>query len=104
MAVFRIEKTKNYIVMSNYYLKEKDMSLKAKGLLSLMLSLTENCDYSIKGLVSICKEKESAIISTLAELKRFGYLKINKLTPNETKSGRIEYEYIISEIPQKKDI
>lgn len=104
MAVFRIEKTKNYIVMSNYHLKEKDMSLKAKGLLSLMLSLPEDWDYSIKGLVSICKEKESAIISTLTELKRFGYLKVNKLMPNETKSGRIEYEYIIYEIPQKQHI
>ena len=53
MAVIRINKTQNYTVMSNYHLKEKDMSLKAKGLLSLMLSLPDNWDYSISGLVPI---------------------------------------------------
>ena len=85
MAVIRINKTQNYTVMSNYHLKEKDMSLKAKGLLSLMLSLPDNWDYSISGLVSICKENETEIKSILKELEEFGYLertmtnlKINK--------------------------
>lgn len=71
MAVIRVEKTKNYTVMSNYHFKEKEMSLKAKGLLSLMLSLPDNWDYTIAGLVTICKENESAIKSALDELKIF---------------------------------
>jgi len=71
MAVIRVEKTENYTVMSNYHFKEKEMSLKAKGLLSLMLSLPDNWDYTIAGLVTICKENESAIKSALDELKIF---------------------------------
>lgn len=102
MAVFRIEKTKDYTVMSNHHLKEKGMSLKAKGLLSVILSLPEDWDYSVSGLVSICKEEESAINSTLKELKEFGYLRVDKLMPNETKSGRIEYIYNIFETPQRQ--
>lgn len=102
MSVIRINKTKDYTIMSNYHFGEKGMSLKAKGLLSLMLSLPENWDYSIAGLVAICKENETAIKNTLDELKRFGYLKIIKKNPSETKSGRIEYEYVVYE--QKQDI
>ena len=56
MAVFRIEKTRNYTVMSNYHLRDMSLSLKAKGLLSLMLSLPENWDYTMKGLARICKD------------------------------------------------
>ena len=101
MTVIKVNKTKNYTVMSNYHLKEKEMSLKAKGLLSLMLSLPDNWDYSIAGLVAICKENETAIKSTLEELKEFGYLKVIKKLPNETKSGRIEYEYLVYEQKQE---
>lgn len=101
MAVIRIEKTKNYTVMSNYHLKEKGMSLKAKGLLSLMLSLPDEWNYSISGLVSICKENETAIKSALKELQQFGYIRIDKITPDKTKSGRIEYVYNIFEKPKK---
>lgn len=99
--IFKINKNKNYIVMSNYHLKEKDMSLKAKGLLSLMLSLPSDWDYSINGLVSICKENETSIKSSLDELKKFGYLEVMKLMPNETETGRIEYVYNIYEIPKQ---
>ena len=102
MAVIRVNKTADYTVMSNAHFKEKEMSLKAKGLLSLMLSLPNNWDYSIAGLVAICKENETAVKSTLNELKEFGYLVITKKNPNETPSGRFEYEYNIYEIPQKK--
>ena len=56
MAVFRIEKTRDYTVMSNYHLRDMSLSLKAKGLLSLMLSLPENWDYTMKGLARICKD------------------------------------------------
>lgn len=68
----------------------------------MMLSLPENWDYSISGLVAICKENESAIKSTLNELKEFGYLVVTKKMPNETKTGRIEYAYDIYEQPQAK--
>lgn len=104
MAVFRVNKNKNYTVMSNYHLKDKNMSLKAKGLLSQMFSLPDKWDYSIAGLVAINKEEETSIKNTLKELKEFGYLKITKLMPNETKSGRIEYVYDIYEFPQKQEV
>lgn len=103
MPVFRINKTKNYTVMSNSHLKNKKLSLKAKGLLSVMLSLPDEWDYSINGLVKICKENETSIKNTLDELKKFNYLVVNKLLPNQTESGRIEYEYIIYEKPKKLD-
>ena len=102
MSVFRVEKNKNYTTMSNYHLKEKEMSLKAIGLLSKMLSLPDTWDYTLAGLVSICKENETAIKSALNELKEFGYLEVIKKMPNETKTGRIEYEYIIYEKPKQE--
>ena len=103
MAILRINKTKDYTTMSNYHFKDKRLSLKAKGLLSEMLSLPENWDYSIAGLVAINKEEETAIKSTLNELKQFNYLVVNKLMPNETDSGRYEYVYDIYEIPKKQE-
>ena len=102
MSVFRINKTKDYTIMSNTHLKDKAISLKAKGLLSQMLSLPDNWDYSIEGLVSMNKENETSIVSTLGELKENKYLKITKLYPNQTETGRIEYIYDIYEKPQKK--
>lgn len=99
MSVFRIEKTNNYTVMSNYHLREREMSLKAKGLLSLMLSLPNDWDYTIEGLVTICKENETAIKSTLKELKDFGYLEILKV---QNQKGQFEYQYNIYEKPQSK--
>lgn len=103
MSVIRVEKTKNYTVMSNYHFKEKNMSLKSKGLLSLMLSLPDNWDYSIAGLVAICKENETAIKSALKELQQFGYVKVDKIMPDKTESGRIEYVYNIYEKPKQED-
>ncbi len=97
MAVFRVDKTADYTVMSNTHLREKEMSLKAKGLLSLMLSLPDNWDYSIEGLVAICKESETAIKSTLGELKKFGYLDI---TRTRTSAGLFDYVYTVFEKPQ----
>lgn len=101
MAIIRVNKNKNYSVMSNNHFKEKEMSLKAKGLLSEMLSLPDNWNYSIAGLVSINKESKNTIISILEELKNFGYLKVTKKYPNETNSGRIEYVYDIYEEKQE---
>ena len=99
MSKFRINKTKDYTILSNHHLRNKELSLKAKGLLSVMLGLPEDWNYSISGLVSISKENESAIKSTLDELKENGYLVITKLYPNETDSGRYEYVYDIYEEP-----
>lgn len=101
MAIFRTFKNENYTVMSNYHLKEKNMSLKAKGLLSMMLSLPDDWDYSLSGLIAICKENETALRSALKELKDFGYLRVDKLMPNETQTGHIEYVYNVFEKPQK---
>ena len=103
MAVFKVYKNDNYTVMSNYHFKERGMSLKAKGLLSLMLSLPEDWDYSIGGLVAICKENETAIKNALSELKEFGYVEVIKLTPKQTQSGRFEYIYNIYETPKQED-
>ena len=96
-----MNKSSDYTVMSNTHLKEKNMSLKAKGLLSLMLSLRDDWEYSVEGLVSICKESEVAVKSALNELKKFNYLKVTKLLPNQTETGRIEYIYDIFEKPQQ---
>ena len=78
MSIFKIEKNSNYTVMSNYHLRDKNLSYKAKGLLSFMLSLPEDWDYSINGLVSISKEEVKAIRNILQELQRYGYLVIEK--------------------------
>ena len=80
------------------------MSLKAKGLLSVMLALPDDWDYSIKGLVAISKENETAIESALDELKEFGYLRVDKITPNKENGGRIEYVYNVFEQAQKQGV
>ena len=100
MAVFKIEKNKNYTVMSNYHLRDKRMSLKSKGLLSFMLSLPLDWDYSLDGLEKICKEGKDSIRSALNELKLYGYLVIKK-TKNE--KGIFEYEYMIYEYPYSEN-
>ena len=70
MAVFRIEKTRDYTVMSNYHLRDMSLSLKAKGLLSLMLSLPENWDYTMKGLARICKDELTASVVASGSWRR----------------------------------
>lgn len=100
MSVFRVNKTKDYTVMSNHHLRDEALSLKAKGLLSMMLALPEDWDYSVNGLVSICKEDVRAVKSALAELKGQGYLVVTKLYPNGERK-RIEYVYDIFERPQE---
>lgn len=101
MAVFRVEKNTNYTTMSNYHLRDINMSLKAIGLLSKILSLPEDWDYSIAGLAAICKEGESAIKTALEELKENGYLVVKKLNPDESGTGRYAYEYVVYESPQE---
>lgn len=97
MAVFKIEKQKNYTVMSNYHLQDKNLSYRAKGLLSFMLSLPEDWDYSMKGLVAVSKENIKAIRTILNELKENGYLDIIKIRGEK---GYYKYEYVIREIPK----
>lgn len=84
--------------MSNYHLRDKRLSLKAKGLLSYMLSLPNDWDYSLAGLCSICKEGKDAIRSTLKELKEYKYLIIKK---SRNSKGFFEYTYFIYEEPQE---
>lgn len=98
MAVFRVHKTKDFTVLSNYHLKDKGLSLQAKGLLSVMLSLPDDWKYSIKGLATISKEGEKAIRSTLNELKEQGYLVVTKHAP-KVGEGHFSYEYDVFERP-----
>lgn len=100
MAVFRVNKTSDYTTISNYHFKDKNLSLKAKGLLSQMLSLPNDWDYSIKGLASINKENETAIKNALDELKQCGYLVVTKVAPKEG-NNRISYVYDVFEQPQE---
>ena len=101
--ICRVEKSSNYTVMCNYHLRDRRLSLKAKGLLSVVLSLPEGWDYSIAGLCAICKESTHAVNSALSELKECGYLIIDKIYPGKSTSGRIEYQYIFREIPDNTD-
>ena len=97
MAVIRINKTENYTVMSNTHFKEKGMSYKAKGLLSVMLSLPDNWDYSVAGLETLSRDGKASIKKALAELEQFGYLKRTQTTDDK---GRFSgYEYDIYEKP-----
>lgn len=74
MAVYRVERTQGYTVMSNYHLKDTALSLKAKGLLSMFLSFPDDWNYSTRGLASICKEGVEAIGNTIKELEKAGYI------------------------------
>lgn len=101
MAVFRVEKTRDYTVMSNHHLRNTELSLKAKGLLSLMLSLPENWDYTTKGLSLICKDGIDSINGGIRELEANGYV-IRKRLRNEKGQLTIT-EYTIFEQPQTLD-
>ena len=100
MAVFRIERTRDYTVMSNHHLRDKALSLKSKGLLSMMLSLPEDWNYTTRGLAKICKEGVDAIGGALRELEAAGYIVRHQLRDRQ---GRIsDNEYVIYEQPQPK--
>ena len=99
MAVFRIEKTKDFTVMSNHHLRNPRLSLKAKGLMSLMLSLPDNWDYTTRGLAYICRDGVDAISTTLRELEDQGYLTRERVRMPNGRLGNVEYT--IHEEPQK---
>lgn len=101
MAVIRISKTKGFTVMSNYHLRDKNLSLKAKGLLSMMLSLPDEWHYSVRGLAGICKEGVSSISATIRELDACGYIRRHQPIVD----GKFqEIEYVIYETPQPKSV
>lgn len=100
-TIFRVEKNANYVVMSNHHLRNKEMSLKAKGLLSLILSLPPEWNYSLSGLCAICKESQTAMRNALKELESNRYL-IRKRQKNAL--GQFEYEYIVYEIPHTENV
>ena len=101
MAVFRVEKTKNYTVMSNHHLQDSSLSLKTKGLLTIMLSLPEDWDYTEKGLCSITGEGKDSIRTCLKQLEASGYLIRRQLRGESGRMGGTEY--IISEVPMSEE-
>lgn len=101
MAVFRVERTHNYTVMSNHHLRDKSLSLKAKGLLSQMLSLPEDWDYTLAGLAKINAEGRDAIRAAVQELERAGYIRRSRV--RDGKGCLRGTEYVIYERPQKPD-
>ena len=101
MAVFRVERTRDYTVMSNYHLKDKRLTLKSKGLLSQMLSLPDDWDYTLSGLSVINRESKDAIRSALNELEAAGYIRRRQTT---AASGKFSSnEYIIYERPEEPE-
>ncbi|MCI8461303.1 MAG: hypothetical protein HFE81_07880 [Bacilli bacterium] len=101
MAEFKVFKNGDFTVMSNYHLKDSSLSLKAVGLMSKMLSLPETWDYSLAGLVAICKEGKDTVRTTLNELKSHDYIEILRL---RTSKGTFKYKYLIFENPFEKAI
>ena len=102
MAVFRVERNKGYTVMSNHHLRNKELSLKAKGLLSQMLSLPEDWDYTLAGLSFINREKIDAIREAIKELERAGYIVRSR---ERDEKGRLRgTDYVIFEQPQTSPV
>ena len=99
MTVIRVNNTKGFTVMSNYHFQDKEISLKAKGLLGLMLSLPSDWDYSVNGLVAIVKENKAAVQTALKELEEHKYLKRTRV---QDETGRFDYIYDIYEKPYDK--
>ena len=100
MNIKRIQKSKNYSIISNEILKRKDLSLKAKGLISLILSLPDNWELTVNGLVAIVKESKNTIYSILKELNKFGYVERNRIT---NRSGQVlKWELLVYEKPHTK--
>ena len=98
MPVFRVEKTKDYTVMSNYHLRDKSISLKAKGLLSQMLSLPPEWDYTLQGLAYINKEGINSVREGVKELENAGYIKRRRT--RDAKGLFVGTEYVIREQPE----
>jgi hypothetical protein len=100
MAVVRVNKTSDFTVMSNAHFREREMSLKAKGLLSLMLSLPDEWDYSVSGLSTLSKDGKGSITNTLMELESMGYVK--RTLAHDEKGRFAGYDYDVYEHPLTK--
>ena len=100
MNIKRIQKSKNYSIISNDILRRKDLSLKAKGLMSLILSLPDSWDLTVNGLVEIIKESKNTVYTILKELNGFGYVERNRITDNTGKV--VKWELLIYESPHTK--
>lgn len=100
MPVFRVEKNSNYTTMCNYHLRDQGLSLKGKGLLSMLLSLPDTWNYSVRGLSSITLDGVDGVLTALKELERLGYLERNQQRESNGRMGRAEY--VIYEMPRKK--
>ena len=95
--VFRVERTKNFTVMANYHLKDRRLSLKAKGLLSVMLSLPDDWNYNMKGLAKLSRDGLDSVRSTVKELERYGYVSRHRI---RTETGQLaDTEYLVRECP-----
>lgn len=101
MAIIRVVKNKDYTVMSNAHLRDKRLSLKAVGLLSIVLSLPDNWHYTVNGLVGSVKDGKDSVESAIKELKKNGYLRVDKIYPNGN-CNRIQYQYTFFEKPQEE--
>ncbi len=102
MAVFRIERTRDYTVMSNHHLRDKALSLKSKGLLSMMLSLPEDWNYTTRGLAKICKEGVDAIGGALRELESAGYIVRHQLRTVRAASATPSTSSMSSPSPKRR--
>lgn len=100
MAVFRVHKSKDFTTISNHHLKNKELSLKAKGLLTLMLSLPEDWDYSILGLAALSKDGKDAVMSALNELQATGYIGMESFRNDR---GQYESVYNVFENPNREN-
>ena len=92
MPVIRVNKTKDYTVMANYHFRDKNLSLKAKGLLSMMLSLPDGWGYSIEGLVKLSSDGRASVMAALNELEKFNYLKRSRARDLSGKLGEAVYD------------
>lgn len=92
MPVIRVNKTKDYTVMANYHFRDKNLSLKAKGLLSMMLSLPNGWGYSVEGLAKLSSDGRASVMAALKELERFHYLKRSQARDNSGKLGEAIYD------------
>ena len=100
MAVYRVNKTRGYTVMANYHLRDKNLSLKAVGLLSKMLSFNDGWQFSTKGLSMICKEGPDAVLAAIRELEEAGYLVRHQSRDEKGRMSSMIFE--IYEKPQKR--
>ena len=93
VGIFRVEKVKDYTTISNYHLRDKNLSLKAKGLLTLILALPEDWNFTIRGLSAICKEGTESIGTALKELEKGGYLVRKRVRGIDGRMSDTEYNF-----------